>query len=435
MITTTTTKHNNNNEDSSIKPINTLQIKSNARVSSLCFLPKERNDTNNNAMIMRDNEQHGTTNEEDDDDDSDDEPFILKSKKLLSSENTRQQLLLNQYLLASCYVNGEAHLWDLQTNKISFSFGNTSSSDSMNNSSSGGLAVRLVDTGTKLAYQTRNGTVTLFDITKSMKVSSILWSSTSEKKEQLNFSSFNKVTFCSMAVCKNNDTMLVMPSMKEGKDFCTIRDIRCSTNNTTFRVGTVENNNYGMLMSLAMCENLVACGMEDGSLVFHDIRKSTDIYTSIKLSQYFILGLDLAPSVEGSMVAIAGLAGNAEDLQDLPKSEQGTVALVKCKLNNTKDAPQVTLRSRVGTCSLTNNNNNNGGKPGVDVGQFRPDGRLFCIGGWDKRIRFFDRQNAKPLGIVKGYHQSSITAIHWANNSLLASGDNNGKINFWNIPL
>ena len=79
---------------------------------------------------------------------------------------------------------------------------------------------------------------------------------------------------------------------------------------------------------------------------------------------------------QGELDPIVGMAGNVEDLQGLPEAEQGTVAVVKCTLEPTLSAK---LRSRVGTCSLTS-----GGKPGVDVSRFRPDGRLFAIGGWDK---------------------------------------------------
>jgi hypothetical protein len=49
-----------------------------------------------------------------------------------------------------------------------------------------------------------------------------------------------------------------------------------------------------------------------------------------RLSRDFILGLDLAQSVAGRVVAIAGMAGNAEDLKDLPESEQGTVS--RCEM-------------------------------------------------------------------------------------------------------
>mmetsp|Transcript_18520 Transcript_18520/g.27459 ORF Transcript_18520/g.27459 Transcript_18520/m.27459 type:complete len:378 (+) Transcript_18520:49-1182(+) len=371
-----TSDHNTNEKD--LLPFNTLQESSNSRVASLCFLPKGG----------------------DVDSSDDDEPFILRSQQLLPAESTAQQNLSHQYLLASCHINGEAHVWDLSNNRIKTSFGR-------NDGESSGLAVKLVD-GDKLAYQTRDGTVSIHDLNSMKQLCS--W-------EQ------NSRSFCSLAVCRNKDCLLALPSKE--KEVCTIRDLRCA-DSVQFRAGD-ERNHHGMLMSIAMCDPIVALGMEDGNIFFHDWRMPTSVLTNIKLSQYFILGLDLAPSLAGSMVAIAGMAGNSEDLNDLPSSEQGTVAVVKCTVDSGK--LHATLRARVGTCSLSS-----GGNPGVDVARFRPDGRIFSIGGWDKRIRLFDRRNASSLGTLKG-HTKSVTALDWANNSILASGDDHGMIYIWNAQI
>ena len=115
---------------------------------------------------------------------------------------------------------------------------------------------------------------------------------------------------------------------------------------------------------------------------------------------------------------------NAEDLQNLPKSDQGNVAVVRCNI----DPLQAKLRSRAGTCSLR------GGKPGVDVARFRPDGPIFAIGGWDKRVRLMNRSQAAPPALLKG-HTESASALAWANNSTLASGDKDGKMNVWDVLI
>jgi WD40 repeat protein len=99
---------------------------------------------------------------------------------------------------------------------------------------------------------------------------------------------------------------------------------------------------------------------------------------------------------------------NAEDLQDLPESDQGTVAVLKCNI----DPLQAMLRSRASTRSL------GGGKPGVDVARFRPDGPIFAIGGWDKRVRLMDRSQAAPPALLN-WHTESASALDWANNSTL----------------
>lgn len=365
--------------DRKISPFCTLQVGSKSRVSSLCFLPKE-NDTDSS---------------------DEDEPFVLRSHELLPAASSAQQTLSRDYHLASCHVDGEAHVWDLSTSRVKFSFGR-------NNGENSGLAVKVVE-GKKLAYQTRDGTVSIHDL-NSMKAL-VSWEQMSQ-------------SFCALAVCRNRNHILALPS--EEKEVCTIRDLRCIGDSVQFRVGG-EKNRHGMLMSLAMSDPIVACGMEDGNLLFHDWRMPTSVLSTVKLSQYFILGLDLVPSLADNLVAIAGMAGNSEDLDGLPSSEQGTVAVVKCAMDSGK--MHAALRARVGTCSLAS-----GGKAGVDVARFRPDGRLFSVGGWDKRVRLFDRRNASLLGILKG-HSGSVTTLDWANNSILASGDDNGMIYIWNARI
>jgi WD40 repeat protein len=233
-------------------------------------------------------------------------------------------------------------------------------------------------------------------------------------------------SFCALAVDRESNHMVTLPSRE--LSVCNVRDLRQSP--TSSPVAKLEasggsGKDHGMLLSLALRDSIVACGLEDGNVFFHDLRKPS-VACGIKLASSFILGLDLAPSAEGSIVAVAGVAGNAEDLRDLPESEQGTIALIKCM---TEPSMRAQVRSRVGTCSLVGD-----GKPGVDVGMFRPDGRLFAIGGWDRRVRLFDRRTASLLAIMKGHHDS-VRALDWATDSLLVSGDNRGTIHIWNVEI
>ena len=358
----------------SLHPIVTLQVSptKGAQVSSVCFLSKNSEG----------------------DDSSDDDDIIFRSQQLQSSKSRAQQSLAD-HLLASCHTNGDAYLWDLQSKRIVHTFP----------SKAPGLAMRRVE-GNKLAYQTRDGTVSIYDVMQRQKV--------------IQFHTGSK-SFCAMAVCKGKDHILALPS--EDKSVCTIRDLRQPADAATQFHASGGEERHGMLMSLAMRDSIIVCGMEDGTIFFHDLRKP--VSCSVKLSQNFILGLDLAPSIGGSMVAIAGMAGNAEDLQDLPEYDQGTVAVVKCTI----DPLQAKLRSRAGTCSL-----GGGGKPGVDVARFRPDGRIFAIGGWDKRVRLMDRSQATPLALLKG-HTESVSALDWANNSLLASGEKDGIMHVWDVLI
>ena len=90
-------------------------------------------------------------------------------------------------------------------------------------------------------------------------------------------------------------------------------------------------------------------------------------------------------------------------------------------------------------CEVTSGNNEvAGGKPGVALCRFRPgDGRIFAVGGWDKRLRIFDRSAAAksaPLAILRG-HIQSVNAMDWApdaaESGLLATGASDGRIYVW----
>ena len=67
---------------------------------------------------------------------------------------------------------------------------------------------------------------------------------------------------------------------------------------------------------------------------------------------------------------------------------------------------------------------------------FRPDGRVFAVGGWDHRLRIFGRTSSKPFAILRG-HQESVTAMDWTGNAafsgLLATGAGDGKVCIWRV--
>jgi hypothetical protein len=189
--------------------------------------------------------------------------------------------------------------------------------------------------------------------------------------------------------------------------------------------------------------------MESGTLFFHDLAmlrgnegKPAEVRQSdpcgIKISKDPILALDMTPSVlpetsraAGSVVVIAGMAGDAADLNDLATADQGTVAIVKATLQD--EAVQARLRAKLATCEIGNDFVK--GKPGVSICRFRRDGRIFAVGGWDKRLRIFDRStSATPLAILRG-HEASVNSVDWApdatTSGLLATGAADGRIYIW----
>ena len=121
-----------------------------------------------------------------------------------------------------------------------------------------------------------------------------------------------------------------------------------------------------------------------------------------------------------SLVALVGCAGEADDLSELPEHEQGTITTIKLNLTESSQdksktsVMKATIRAKTRTCSIES-----GGKVGVSICRFRPDGRLFAVGGWDHRLRLFGRTSSKPLAILRG-HENSVTAMDWAGNSALS---------------
>ena len=254
---------------------------------------------------------------------------------------------------------------------------------------------------------------------------------------------------------------------------------------------------YGMLTSLALCVEettqriVLGCGMENGSALFYDLgamghghdrwriehersevkdfNNMNDSWENSGTDSRFMCGtmlgkdpvlcMDIVSSfshgsppigiigekdhktkqgkISASLVAVAGCAGDADDLSELPEHEQGTISTIKVNLTESSQdesktsVMKATIRAKKRTCSIES-----GGKVGVSICRFRPDGRLFAVGGWDHRLRLFGRTSSKPLAILRG-HENSVTAMDWAGNSalsgLLATGAGDCRICIWRI--
>jgi WD40 repeat protein len=329
------------------------------------------------------------------------------------------QLLQPHRYLASCNAAGDAYLWDLGTRRIVQEFGSGRGH---------GLSVRRMGDGAM--YHTRDdaGIVSFHSFAQGKSSVLLRWETLSR-------------TFCTASPCEGSDYLLVLPS--EHECYATVRDVRVPPDATPLALfhGTgddTKERTHGMLSSVAMCMTdknghgtprpMVACGMESGSLFFHDLGMSPrhcEVQVSARKDP--ILGMDITSSSTGAL-AVVGLGADTSDLLELSEDNQGTVALVKLRTTE-EDGLSAHLRARVGTCDLEG-----GGKPGVNTARFRPDGRLFAIGGWDNRLRIFDRVKANPLAILRG-HTTSVKAIDWAPDSassgLLATGGGDGKILLW----
>lgn len=427
------------------------------------------------------------SDDEDTDSDGDDdkfEPLQFKCTNLLLGNECNKSssyqeathlsaashISLAGVVLASCHHDGTCKLWDLATRRCIVN-------DAATGRDGPGLAVRRLDQMQQFVYQSRDvlGTVSLHDIHRPLD-------------PILQLHSYS-TTFCQMAPCHINETaddvatrggesnLIALPTQHQS--VAIIRDLRCDpTSNPAYRIdpgNSMANSskNYGMLTSLGLClqeksqQLVLGCGMEDGSALFYDLRSNgspwllghsaeeigylsgelSNIMCDIKLGKDPVLSLDLSSSCSKgksrpSVVAVAGCAGDADEMSELPEADQGTVSTIKVRLANdptTVDGEmgpsaskvKASIRTKTRTCLIES-----GGKVGVSVCRFRPDGRIFAVGGWDRRLRVFDRVSSKPLAILHG-HEDTVTAVDWSRNAsstgMLATGAGDGRICIYRV--
>jgi WD40 repeat protein len=431
-------------------------------VTGVCFVHKRLS----NDARDEDSDYLTDTESESSDEDVNDLQFKC-SNLLLGSQSSHQDASrlsaashtsLSGVVLVSCHQDGTCKLWDLATRRCIVS-------DAISGRNGPGLAVRRIGNH-QFIYQSRDvlGAVSLHDVHRpSEPIVQIYTHST---------------TFCQVAPCCYTATnqynatadgdlfkldgshLIALPT--EDHSIAIIRDFRCDpTRNPLYRIDVGKS--YGMLTSLALChlqettQHLVlGCGMEDGSALFYDLRANGSPWLidkvdatecnadmskdmcRVKLCKNPVLSLDLCSrftEAKTSIVAVAGCAGDTDELSELPEQDQGTVSTIKVKLANersdTTKTMNASIRTKTRTCSVES-----GGKVGVSVCRFRPDGRMFAVGGWDRRLRLFDRASSKPLAILHG-HESSVTAVDWEGNAptsgLLATGAGDGRICIYKV--
>jgi len=571
----TATTPNRNNGNSFI-PKNDGNI----GVTSLTFLQNNNKQENNN-FCSGDHDNASDLNEkdleeefEDDDDDDgdngdnddDDIPMFQCRSRFMQQSQTqylKQQdnKAINQAttltfsnkktLLASCHANGEAYIWDLNKRRVAYNLiseeNSTSHRRHQQRKHGPGLAIgrlnynhdndsNIVPSQELLFYHTRddNGTITIHHLSnnESRIVDTIECHSRTFCKATSYDSIHNNYN-------QNYHNLIATPSRHES--VVSLYDVRVnSTPGQTKRpIGVFHgagldlkrNSNAsdwrkeGMVMSIKLCDwNSylgLGCGMESGSLYFHDLRKfgqSGPFITipsqhndednsyddcdetnhddddnfefishgsnGISLGKNPILSVDMYPSFDEtiigdrdnndtvrdqventidkanssrSLITIAGMAADAADLLDLQENERGTVAVLKATLiddneqgqghhrtgssydSNTNMSSRIKarIRARVGTCKLSQDASYMG-KPGVGICRFRPDGKVFAVGGWDRRVRIYSRTSAKLLSVLRGPNEDSLTALDWAigdkelvQSGVLAAGSGDGKIALW----
>ena len=425
---------NLNQTTNTLEPIKTIQVP--FPVQSLCFVG------NNDTTSIGGKDDHDDDNSSCSSSDSE---LNLRCSNLLLNNNSNNTkvvkgnletslTLSNRKLLTCRQTDGTVHLWDLAKQQISCTVST--------NRIGPGLAVRRV--GSQSTSSTRDKF--LCHTRDPLGIVSIHSLGRDDCPIVRQFETYSQ-TFCAAAPCWGNPYLFALPSRQESS--VTVVDTR-----EKLPISVLPFQSHGMVTSLAMSTSsttttmaaessgrpILACGMESGTIFFHDLasgRMSSTTKGECRLSREPVLTMDLAPSTSlsaDSVIAVAGLAGDAAEMSALPPDEQGPVALVKASIANANDggkaedtnvkggeghdeteigpAWNVRIRTRLSTCSI--NKESSGGRPGVSICRFQPgDARLFAVGGWDKRVRLFDRSTGAPKAILRG-HSSSVDCLDWA---------------------
>lgn len=422
-------------------------------VASVCYL--SNSDSSSNIYNLR-----ADIPDDSDSDDVDSSYAEMEFKcrtKLISSDAPQHvstishaaTLSFKNALLAACHTNGKGYIFNLSTRDVA---------KELEGSSSGpGLAMGKIRKDS-FYFQRRNenGSIEIHDLEKGVI-------------QTLNC---NSQTFCKAISVKGIEHILITPSKNES--FAQLWDIRQKG-----PIGLVHGAGFdkdenrwlkeGMLMSLSGCTDdqtslYLSCGMESGSLYVHDIRMlgNRDMFSvdengivpshscSINLGKDPILCVDTVPSKVSqdfngisdrnhkSILIATGAAADASEQLDLPEKDRGTVTLVKAssRYENSSFKIKCRKRAKVGTCQITDDWSF-GGKPGVNAIKFRPQGDIFGVGGWDKRVRIYSRSSAKLLAVFRGPNNDSITCLDWVDgqdeldNGILIAGSADGIISFW----
>jgi WD40 repeat protein len=430
-----------------------LSSKKGQDVSSVCFLGTDHIFFHDENELDIDDESHSDSDSSSDS--SVDQLNFQCRLKLFNSKLYQQTsavahataLSFQNVLLAACHTNGSAFIFDL-SKRVAIR-------EIIGNPSEPGLALGRIERD-RFFYQKRNpkGSIEIHDL---------------EKCDIIHSFECHSQTFCKATTVKSYESILVTPSSQDA--FAQLWDLRQRNPIGLIHGARLDKfedrcREEGMLMSLSACNMgntsiYVACGMESGSIHVHDIRMlgntfSVDeegIISSKSCSQSLgkdpILCSDIVPSCCGekdpmnqyhtSVLVATGSAADAAEQLDLPKEDRGTVALIKAHSTSDKNSWTMKARKRahVGTCQISDDWLF-GGKPGVNTIKFRPDGAVFAIGGWDKRVRIYSRTSAKLLSILRGPNNESITAIDWVCNNedleragVLAAGSADGMISVW----
>ena len=393
-----------------LDPIATLQVPS--AVASIAFL---------SSSTIIDDDENSTSS-------SDDEDYRSMSRCAEIQQQQRglqtSYLALKDQKLASLHKDGSCRVWDLNKRMVEATI-----DTHRPRTEERGLAIRRMSTKVHtdlLMIQTQQGEGTI----------SIHAYDRPDFPVVAKYSTFSQ-TFCQATPCSGREEtpcpLLAVPCRQETSAMIwDIRDPKPVTEIPISDEGMVTS--LGLTVTPGTNRPVMGCGMESGSLILHDFTSGATSSTKAKInvSKDPILAMDMISSVDNkeqeSIIALAGLAGDRSEEQELDPSDRGRIAVVKGE--RVTSCWDLTLESRLSTCRV---HDRSMGKPGVSVCRFRPDGKVWAVGGWDYRVRLYDSLSLSPLAILRG-HKTSVSALDFAADSksgLLATSGTDNLIQVW----
>ncbi|CAM9271103.1 unnamed protein product [Chrysoparadoxa australica] len=160
-----------------------------------------------------------------------------------------------------------------------------------------------------------------------------------------------------------------------------------------------------LLQQSAHCPSDVAiAGGEDGSVSVFDLRRLGQPLVSEVLHKDPVISLDVGQDCR------QGVSGGADEQLQV-------------------------WRLDVGEGSITRHCSRPLSRAGVAAAQIRPDQRLLGTGGWDRRVRLFSWEKAKPLALLR-CHEESVSCLDFCGGEglgLMVAGSKDCKISCWNL--
>jgi len=173
----------------------------------------------------------------------------------------------------------------------------------------------------------------------------------------------------------------------------------------------------GMCMCLRFgSADALLAGWEDGSLELFDLRAGRS-RARAKIHSEPLLCMDV------DVCAKFALTGAADRRLCLTPLDLASTS------SETTDA-RCLGEPETATLPVTNEASGSGGIAALCL---RPDRRIFASGGWDKRIRIWQRRNLKPLAVIH-HHTGTVNAVHFSTCSRwLLSGSEDRTLALWSL--